>query len=53
VVSAVYAAESEDSPVSTETLLTELSRTQPLSVVMAEPIAELKEWASGRTVPAH
>jgi SpoVK/Ycf46/Vps4 family AAA+-type ATPase len=53
VVSAVYAAESEDSPVSTETLLTELSRTQPLSVVMAEPIAELREWASGRTVPAH
>lgn len=53
VVSAVYAAESEDTPVSTQTLLAELSRTQPLSVVMAEPIAELREWARGRTVPAH
>jgi hypothetical protein len=53
VVSAAYAAESDDTPVANETLLTELQRTQPLSVVMAEQIAELRDWARGRTVPAH
>ena len=53
VVSAVYAAESDETPVATATLLTELQRTQPLSVVMAEQIAGLREWALGRTVPAH
>jgi SpoVK/Ycf46/Vps4 family AAA+-type ATPase len=53
VVSAVYAAEADDTPVGDETLLGELARTQPLSVVMAERLAELRAWARDRTVPAH
>lgn len=53
VVSAVYAAEADATPVSSETLLAELARTQPLSVVMAERLAELRAWARDRTVPAH
>jgi SpoVK/Ycf46/Vps4 family AAA+-type ATPase len=36
VVSAVYAAEADDTPVGDATLLGELARTQPLSVVMAD-----------------
>jgi hypothetical protein len=30
----------------------ELAATRPLSVVMAEKIAELRDWAAERTVPA-
>ena len=30
----------------------ELARTRPLSVVMTERVARLREWAAGRTVPA-
>jgi hypothetical protein len=31
----------------------ELKRTRPLSVTMAERIADLREWAAARTVPAN
>jgi len=33
-------------------ILAELARTKPLSVVMAEKIAALREWAAERTVQA-
>lgn len=33
-------------------ILDELGMTQPLSVVMAEKIARLRQWALQRTVPA-
>ncbi|MGC3520025.1 hypothetical protein ACPTJI_35320, partial [Pseudomonas aeruginosa] len=35
-----------------ELLLRELSRTSPLSVLMAEKLAALRTWAKGRAVPA-
>jgi hypothetical protein len=33
-------------------VLKEILRTKPLSVVMAEKISFLRNWAEGRTVPA-
>ena len=52
VVSALYESYAIGKPVTTEMLLNELQQTRPLSVVMAEKIAELRHWASQRTVPA-
>jgi hypothetical protein len=36
----------------TDHLLTEIGQTRPLSVVMAEKVAALRAWASGRAVMA-
>jgi len=52
VVSALYAAHAEGVPVDEPKLLAELRNTRPLSVLMAEKVAELRHWASSRTVPA-
>ncbi len=52
IVSALYAAHAERKPLDTELLMNEIRATRPLSVLMAEPVAALREWASGRTVPA-
>ena len=51
MVSAWHAA-GNNGRVSTEDLLLELQRTQPLSVVMAEPMQALREWAASRAVAA-
>lgn len=53
IVSARHRAQARELPLDTVLLLDELARTQPLSVVMAEPVAALREWAAGRTVSAH
>jgi AAA+ superfamily predicted ATPase len=50
IVSALYAAHAQKCELSTEHLLAEIQRTQPLSVVMAEKIELLRRWADGRTV---
>jgi SpoVK/Ycf46/Vps4 family AAA+-type ATPase len=52
IVAAMFAAHAQKSALSTQHLVDELARTKPLSVVMAERIAELRHWASGRTVPS-
>ena len=51
VVSALYAAHAQKVPLAVTHLLDEVAATQPLSVVMAERIAALRQWADGRTVP--
>jgi SpoVK/Ycf46/Vps4 family AAA+-type ATPase len=51
VVSACYAVNTGEEPITTKILLNEIAATRPLSVVMAEQIAQLREWASNRTVP--
>ncbi len=51
IVSALYAAHAKGQPLSTAHIATEFSRTRPLSVVMRERIAGLRQWAQGRTVP--
>ncbi|MFQ6007034.1 MAG: AAA family ATPase [Woeseia sp.] len=50
VVSALYAAHAGKSDLATAHILSEIQRTQPLSVVMAEKIETLRHWAAGRTV---
>ena len=51
VVSALYAAHATRSPLENAHILTEIQKTQPLSVVMSEKIESLRHWAAGRTVP--
>jgi len=51
VVAATYACHGTGTQVSTEIMLQEIQNTRPLSVVMAEQINELRQWASSRTVP--
>lgn len=52
VVSALYVAHAEGQRLSVDHLLGEIDATRPLSVVMAEPIQQLRQWASTRSVPA-
>ena len=52
VVAALYAGQARQQAVDQELLLRELSRTSPLSVLMAEKLAALRTWAKGRAVPA-
>ncbi len=52
VVSALYTAHATGQTLQDEHLLAEFSRTHPLSVLMAEPVAALRNWAKTRTVPA-
>ena len=52
IVSAVYAAHSTNVAVSAAHVLREIKSTRPLSIVMGEKIAELRDWAAERTVSA-
>lgn len=52
VVAGLYRCAAEQTPLDTQHILQEISATSPLSVVMAEKIAQLRAWAADRTVPA-
>ena len=52
IVSALYEAHAAKTPLTTEHVLREIGRTKPISVVMAEKIAALRQWAAERAVPA-
>lgn len=52
IVSALYEAHAAKAPLATAHVLRELARTRPISVVMAEKIAKLRQWASERAVSA-
>jgi len=52
IVSALYTAHADKRPVDEACLLAELRNTRPLSVLMAEQVQGLREWARSRTVPA-
>jgi SpoVK/Ycf46/Vps4 family AAA+-type ATPase len=52
IVSAVYSAHAKNEPITAAHILHEMKATRPLSIVMAEKIAELREWAAERTVSA-
>lgn len=51
VVAAKYAAHSQQIELNNQHILQEIKSTRPLSVVMAERIAQLRNWAKDRTVP--
>jgi hypothetical protein len=53
VVAARYALSADDQTITTPLILAELQQTRPLSVLMAEDVAALREWAAKRTVPAN
>jgi hypothetical protein len=52
VVSALYSAHAEGLPVDEPRVIAEVKATRPLSVLMAEQVNGLREWARSRTVPA-
>lgn len=52
IVSALYAAHADNMPLAQRHLIEEIRNTRPLSVLMAERVSELREWAASRTVPA-
>ena len=52
IVASMYAAFAARRDVTTQDVLDEIARTRPLSVTMAERVAELRAWAHGRCVMA-
>jgi hypothetical protein len=52
IVSGLYAAHAEQRPLDDNLLMQEIRATRPLSVLMAEQVQALREWAADRTVPA-
>ncbi len=52
VVGSLYAAHAENVPVDEAKLIAEIKGTRPLSVIMAEQVQALRDWAKTRTVPA-
>ncbi len=52
VVAALYTAVAEDAPLATRHLVEEAKMTRPLSVMMADRVTALRDWAAERTVPA-
>jgi len=53
VVSSLYSALAQKTALDESHLLEELSKTRPLSIVMAEKIESLRSWAKNRTVSAN
>lgn len=54
VVSSLYAMYGNElSQLSTDLIVEEITKTRPLSVVMAEKIAWIRAWGAERAVPAH
>jgi len=52
IVAALYVAHGANAPLTDFQLRAELKQTRPLSVLMAEQVAALRDWARSRTVPA-
>ncbi|ARN74414.1 AAA family ATPase [Oceanicoccus sagamiensis] len=52
VVAALYSSSAQRQPLSTEHIAEQIDNTYPLSVVMAENIHQLRDWAADRTVLA-
>jgi SpoVK/Ycf46/Vps4 family AAA+-type ATPase len=52
IVSALYATHAAQTGIDTHALVQAVRDTRPLSVLMAEQVQALREWARSRTVPA-
>jgi SpoVK/Ycf46/Vps4 family AAA+-type ATPase len=52
ILAALYDARARKAPLDTAAIEQEARRTRPLSVVMAEKVQALREWAASRTVSA-
>jgi len=53
IVASMYEAHALRTPLANAHILSEIGRTRPLSVVMAERIEDLRAWAQERCVPAN
>ncbi len=53
VVSALYSAQAQRCSLTDELMTKEITQTRPLSVIMAEKIKALRNWAENRTVSAN
>lgn len=53
IVSGLYRCAAENLELDNQHILHEIAVTRPLSVVMAEKLAQLRLWATDRTVPAN
>jgi SpoVK/Ycf46/Vps4 family AAA+-type ATPase len=51
IVSAMYTAHAQGRTLGQPDLLAEIKQTRPLSVLMGEKVAEIRDWAASRTVP--
>jgi SpoVK/Ycf46/Vps4 family AAA+-type ATPase len=51
IVSAMYTAHAQGHEANAADLLAEIQQTRPLSVLMAEKVEEIRQWATERTVP--
>ena len=51
IVSSMYTAHAQGHEVSQPDLLAEIKQTRSLSVLMAEKVQEIRDWAAERTVP--
>jgi SpoVK/Ycf46/Vps4 family AAA+-type ATPase len=52
IVAALYTSHASKNPLNTAHILGEIQQTRPLSILMAEKIAYLRNWATDRTVTA-
>jgi SpoVK/Ycf46/Vps4 family AAA+-type ATPase len=52
IVATLYSAHAKRIVPDAQLLRSEIAATRPLAVVMSESVAELREWAKERTVPA-
>jgi ATPase family protein associated with various cellular activities (AAA) len=52
IVATLYSAHAKHTVPDAELLRLEIAATRPLAVVMSESVAQLREWAKDRTVPA-
>jgi SpoVK/Ycf46/Vps4 family AAA+-type ATPase len=53
VVSAFYRAYAEGTPMTTNSVKETIEQSHPISVVVAEKVQALRDWAKGRTVLAN
>lgn len=53
VVGALYTSAAREEPLSMSYPIDAIQSTNPLSVVMAEKIYQLRAWAEGRTISAN
>jgi SpoVK/Ycf46/Vps4 family AAA+-type ATPase len=52
IISALYRASSRKEPLSTRLILEQIHGTKPLALLKQEEIADLRDWAKERTIPA-
>lgn len=53
VVSAIYRAEADSETIATQHIASEINSTSPISIVMAESVQSLRNWARDRTIAAN